>query len=87
MTTLNLRYVSPKSINDKQIIINFSAIEERISDLYIMKNIAIYFPMDTYHFANELVDDDLEIIGWEYRSGEKTLVINFDQENCANYYL
>lgn len=87
MTTLNLRYITPKSINDKQIVINFSAIEDRISDPYIMKNISIYFLMDTYNFANELVDDNLEIIGWEYRSGDKILIINFDEENCANYYL
>jgi len=73
-------------MNDKQTIINFSTIEDKISDLYIMKNIEFYFSMNNYHFVNELIDSNLELVGWEYKSEDNTLIILFDHQNCANFY-
>ena len=85
-TVFNLRNTPVKFMNDQQSIVNFSAIENRISDPHIMNNIQLYFNMEYYHFANELANSDLEIVGWEYKSGEKSLIVNFDHENCANFY-
>ena len=85
-TTFSLRNTPVKFINDKQSIINFSIIEPVIYDPYIMNNIQFYFNMEYYHFTNELANSDLEIVGWEYRSGDKILIVNFDHENCANFY-
>lgn len=83
---LNLRYTPVKYMNDKLATINFSVIEDRIPDPYIMNNVQVYFNMEHYHFTNELANSDLEIVGWEYRSGDKILIVNFDHENCANFY-
>ena len=83
-TTLSLRHVPVETFN-KITKVNFSAIEERISDPHIMNNIQVYFNMEYYSFTNELANSDLEIVGWEYKSGDKTLIINFDYENCAGY--
>ena len=85
-TTFSLRNLPVKIINDKQAMINFSVIEPVIYDPHIMTNIQMYFNMEYYHFANELANSDLEIVGWEYKSGEKSLIVNFDHENCANFY-
>ena len=84
-TALNLRNTPVKIMNDKLSTINFSVIEPIIYDYHIMNNIQMYFNMEYYQFTNELANSDLEIVGWEYKSGDKTLIIDFDYKNCAGY--
>ena len=84
-TALNLRNTPVKIMNDKLSTINFSVIEPIIYDYHIMNNIQMYFNMEYYQFTNELANSDLEIVGWEYKSGDKTLIVNFDYKNCAGY--
>jgi len=84
-TVLNLRNTPVKIMNDKLSTINFSVIEPIIYDYHIMNNIQMYFNMEYYQFTNELANSDLEIVGWEYKSGDKTLIVNFDYKNCAGY--
>ena len=84
-TALNLRNTPVKIMNDKLFVINFSIIEPIVYDYHIMNNIQMYFNMEYYQFTNELVNSDLEIVGWEYKSGDKTLIVNFDYKNCAGY--
>ena len=86
MTVINLRNTPVKYMNDKLATIDFSIIEDRISTPNVMNKIRFYFSMEYYYFANELTNSDLEIIGWEYKSGDKSLIVNFDHENCANFY-
>jgi len=85
-TALNLRNTPVKIMNDKLFVINFSIIEPIVYDYHIMNNIQMYFNMEYYQFTNELVNSDLEIVGWEYKSGDKTLIVDFDHKNCANFY-
>jgi len=42
--------------------------------------------MEFYQFVNELANEDAEIIGWEYCSGNQVLIINYDGENCNGFY-
>jgi len=86
LRTLSLRYLPVKYIGMNKAEINFSTIEHHIANFDVMKNIQVYFNMEFYQFANELVNEDAEIIGWEYRSGDKILVVNFDECNCSNFW-
>lgn len=84
-TAFSLRNTPVKIMNDKLSTVNFSVIEPVIYDPHIMNNIQMYFNMEYYQFTNELANSDLEIVGWEYKSGDKTLIVNLDHENCAGY--